>query len=271
MSSHPLPVGPRTTLWQALAIQSRVVGAMILRELHTRYGRDNVGYLWLFGEPMMLASVIGLIHLSAGHTAYGSDVQPVAFGVMAYTLFIQFRGIVNRSEGGLEANQALLYHRQVTIFDITLARALLEFAGVFTTYCILMTLLIMIGYGSLPARPLPFIGAWLLMFWYSIGHAFLITAVSYHNHTVGRFVHPYSYFMVALSGAYTPLGWMPPFIRTLLSYVPMTSIFELARYGQFESFNLDYFYPRYIIGACLILTWVGLVQMRAMRNRIHLS
>jgi len=77
--------------------------------------------------------------------------------------------------------------------------------------------------------------------------------------------------MIPLSGAFTPMMWMTPHIRELLSYIPLTSIFELMRYGQFESFDLKYFYPQYLIGSCLILTWVGLVQMRALRERVHLQ
>ena len=36
---------------KGLSIQRRVLGALLLRELHSRYGRENVGYLWLIGEP----------------------------------------------------------------------------------------------------------------------------------------------------------------------------------------------------------------------------
>ena len=260
---------PRSFL-ESFAVQTRVIGALILRELHTRYGRDNVGYLWMVGEPMLLATVIGLMHLSAGHTSYGPDVRPLPFGVMAYTIFILFRGIVNRSEGGIEANAPLLYHRQVTVFDVVMARGLLEIAGVFLTYVLLMSVIVAIGMAEPPDKPLVLLGAWALMFWYAMAHSFLVTAITYHNHTIGRLVHPYSYFMVGLSGAFTPIGWLPHPFREWLTYIPMTNIFELARYGQFQSFNLDYFYPKYIIGSCLVLTWVGLLQMRLVRARIHL-
>ena len=75
-------------------VQARVVGAVLMRERHTRYGRENVGYLWMFLEPLMLASVIGLLHYETGHTAYGTDMKPLPFGVIGYTTFILFRGIV---------------------------------------------------------------------------------------------------------------------------------------------------------------------------------
>ena len=67
---------------RSFAVHMRVIGALVLRELHVRYGRENIGYLWMIGEPMLLASVIGSIHAAnghGGHTAYGPDVQPVPF------------------------------------------------------------------------------------------------------------------------------------------------------------------------------------------------
>lgn len=262
---------PRRSIFQALAVQSRVIGALMMRELHTRYGRENVGYLWMVGEPMLLATVIGLLHQAGGHNEYGQDIRPLPFAVLGYTVFILFRGIVNRSEGGIEANAPLLYHRMVTVFDITLARAFLEFAGVFLTFTVLITLIVCLGYAEPPERPLALFGAWAFMFWYSLGHSFLITAISYENRTVGRLVHPYSYFMVGLSGAFLPIAWLPHPYREWLQWIPITSIFELARYGYFRSAELTYFHGQYLAGACLVLTWTGLVCMKLMRGKIHLS
>ena len=160
---------PRATFLQALGVQARVLGALIMRELHTRYGRENVGYLWMFLEPMLLASVIGLLHYESGHGAYGGDIKPLPFAVIGYTTFILFRGIVNRAEGAIEANAPLLYHRSVTVFDIVLARALLEFAAIFSTFAIIMTLIIFLGLADLPARPLYFILGWVLMWLFCFG------------------------------------------------------------------------------------------------------
>ena len=270
MSSLPLTLQPpRTSFLRSLVLQARVVGALMLRELHTRYGRENVGYLWMIGEPMILASVIGLVH-SRGHTNYGSDIRPVPFAVVGYTCFILFRGIVNRSEGSLEANGPLLYHKQVTILDLTVARALLEFCGCFSTFVALMTLLCCAGLAEPPVRPLALIGAWMLMFWYSLGHSLVITGVTHENRTIGRLVHPYSYFMVFLSGAFSPIGWLPHPLREWMTYIPITGVFELARYGQFNAAKPTYFYPLYLIASCAILTWCGLIAIRKTRAHIHL-
>ncbi|SEN64055.1 capsular polysaccharide transport system permease protein [Sphingomonas gellani] len=253
-----------------LATQMRVIGALLMRELHTRYGRENIGYLWLIGEPLMLAGVMALLHTS-GHTAYGSDIKPLPFIVVGYTTYIMFRGIVNRSDSALTSNAPLLYHRMVTIFDIVVARALLEAAGTFLAYSVLMALLWSAGLVALPARPLFFYAAQGLMFWYSLSHSMIIASITFHNRTMERLVHPYTYFMIPLSGAFFQVEMVPEPYRSWLMLVPLPHIMELARYGQFNSANLDYCDPWYVVGACMILTWVGLVTMRIYRNKVHLN
>jgi capsular polysaccharide transport system permease protein len=272
MSTSPAAIeAPRGSFMAALRTQMRVLGALILRELHTRYGRENVGYLWMFLEPMMLASVIGLLHYETGHTAYGGDIKPLPFGVLGYTTFILFRGVVNRSEGAVEANAPLLYHRSVTVLDVVFARALLEFASVFMTFVIIMTLVISVGLADPPARPLYVIFGWFLMWWYCLGHSLIITAATYERRTLGRLVHPYSYFMTALSGAFYQVGWLPPGIRVWAEWLPTTTVFETVRYGWFESANDEYAFYGYCMGVCLVSTWAGLVGLRMMRSKVHLS
>lgn len=270
MSSQPFAPVRRVSFFDALATQGRVIGALLMRELHTRYGRENIGYLWLIAEPMMLAMVIGGLHMS-GHTEYGSDIKPLPFTIVGYTIFIMFRGIVNRSEGAMESNAPLLYHRMVTVMDIVFARALLEAAGTFLAYAVLMVILCGIGWATPPARPLYLIAAILFMFWISLNHSLIIAGISHENRTVSRLIHPYTYFMVPLSGAFFQLEWIPHPYREWLQWLPLPHIFELARYGQFRSTNLEYFDGLYLTAICLTTTWLGLIVVKLLRKRIHLS
>jgi capsular polysaccharide transport system permease protein len=255
---------------QGFVIQWRVIGALLLREMHTRYGRENIGYLWLIGEPLMLASVMAVLHQS-GHTQYGSDIKPMPFMVVSYTTYIMFRGIVNRSDSALSANAPLLYHRMVTILDIVLARALLEAAGTFLAYCVLEALLTTLGLVELPARPLYLFAADALMLWYSLAHSMIIASISFHNRTIERLVHPYTYFMLPLGASFFQVKIVPEPYRSYLLWVPLPHIMELARYGQFRSADLRYCDPIYVIASCTVLTWVGLVTMRIYRNKVHLN
>ena len=41
------------SLRDSLRVQGRVLVALLLREMLTRYGRHNIGFLWVFVEPMI--------------------------------------------------------------------------------------------------------------------------------------------------------------------------------------------------------------------------
>lgn len=239
-----------------------------MRELHTRYGRENIGYLWLIGEPLMLASVMAAIHTS-GHTEFGSDIKPMPFIVIGYTTYIMFRGIVNRSAGAFEVNAPLLYHRSVTLFDIVFARALLEMAGVFLAYATLMLLLTTAGLMELPKHPLWLFVADGFMFWYSWTQSMIISAISL-NRTIERLTHAYTYLSIPISAAFFQINWLPEPYRSYIAWVPMADILEMARYGQFRSATFEYCNPLYVFGWCLVLTWIGLITLSLYRKRIHL-
>ena len=259
----------RPSFLAALSAQMRVIGAILMRELHTRYGRDNIGYLWLVGEPLMLGSVITLMR--SGETARQSDFNPVTFAAVGYTIFIIFRGIVSRSDGALAGNIPLLYHRMVTVLDIVIARALLEAAGCFISFLILLTILISIGYATLPARPLMLFAGIGYVFWISLATSMIIVGGTYENRTLERLVHPFNYFMIPLSGAFYRVEWIPQPYRRYLLWNPLPQIFELVRYGQFDSGTVEYVNFIYITGFCAVLTLLGLIAVQSVRSRIHLS
>jgi len=253
----------------ALTVQARVIGAVLMRELHTRYGRENIGYLWLIVEPLMLGSIIALLH--SGQSAHEGTINPVALTVTGYTIFIMFRGIVNRAEGTLHGNLPLLYHRMVSVFDIALARGLLEAAGTFLAFTILLSFIIAVGFADFPARPLMLLAGIAYIFFFSFGISMIIVGGTHDNSLLERLVHPFSYFMIPLSGAFYQVAWVPEPYRHYLLYNPFPQMFELVRYGQFEVATLEYVDFVYITAWTLVLNLLGLIAVRAVRNRIHLS
>jgi len=261
--------GGLAELAEGLDVQRHVVGALIMRELHTRYGRDNIGYLWMLVEPMLLASAVASLHGSSG--AHGHDLLPVPFALGGYCVFMIFRSVIGRAESTLEANQPLLFHRSVTIFDMLLARALLEGVATFAALTILLAGAWALGLAAPPARPLTFVGGYMFMLWFSFALSMPICAASYLSKVVSKIVHPLTYIAMPISGTFFILQWIPQPFRTWLSWSPMNQIFEMFHTGQFRSVESPYFDPLYIAGWCLALTFVGLLSLRAVRPHVHLS
>lgn len=259
----------RSSFYRDLTLQLDVIGALVLRELHTRFGRNNIGYLWMIGEPLMLATVIGGLHaFQPGHI--GSTMPPVAFSLVGYCVFIIFRGIFNRAESILESSLPLMYHRMISVLNLSLARVVVEAAGCVTTFVLLYTIVILLGFAEVPARPLWAIGGVTGMIWLSFAWGLNVTAITFEKPTLQRLVHPISYFMMPLSGAFFAVEWMPVSIQNAADWFPLVNIFEITRYGMFETASDKHLFPAYLIANCAVFTYTGLIGIRRVRNRIHL-
>lgn len=270
MPGGAVGTGAAAGFWRGLSVQAGVVQAIILRELHTRYGRRGLGYLWLVLEPLVLTvAVISIKIFRDSREAPGIDAAP--FVIVGYVAFIMFRSIFNRAESALEANTPLLYHRMVTVFDLLLARALLEAAGTAATFLLLMTVAAMFDFADPPARLFHLILGFLMLWWWSFALSMLICSWTYDNPTLQKFVHPVSYILLPLSGAFYMVEWLPTRVQEWLSWWPMAMMFEEMRYGQFMVAT-DRFVDRgYVAVVCLVLTLLGLLSLRELRRKVTLS
>jgi len=261
---------PVSDFLDGLEVQRHVIGALMLRELHTRFGRNNIGFLWFLAEPLLLGSAVAAMHSSGGN--HGTiDVHPIPFAMVGYVGFMMFRSIIQRAESTLIANQPLLYHRSVTIFDMLIARAALEFSAAVSAMAILVVGAWVLGFADLPARPIIVLEAMVLMLWWSFALCCIVCSICHASHVAERLLHPLIYLMMPLSGCFFALKWLPDPYRTWLSWFPMVQIFELLRHGQFESLDDRYVNLPYIIGVCLALTLVGLASVRVTRRHVHLN
>jgi capsular polysaccharide transport system permease protein len=248
-----------------------VIQALVLRELQMRFGRDNIGYLWLIAEPMMLATVVSSIHaaVSPGHAQIG--MAPFPFTLIGYCLFIIFRGSFGRSSHLIDDATSLLYHHMIRPLDIVLVKWIVEVLGCLSSLIILMSIAIALGIADFPVRPLYLMFAAFLISWLSFSGSMLVAAYTYDGHLLSRFIPPFSYFMMPLSGAFVTVNFLPSWARSVMVWNPMVSIFEMARYGQFESASDKYIYWQYVIAFCAITTYWGLIALRRMRKRIRVS
>lgn len=247
-------------------IQLRVIGALMLREMGTRFGRDNLGYLWLFLEPMMLGGAIGAIHHVSGHGLPGG-LDPFVFWVVGYIPFYLFRGIVNRAPNGVAGNQSLLYHRRVTLLDIMLARHLLEGAAVGIALGLYLLLFGAI-FGIWPEEPGLLVTGMVGMLGLAQGIALLIAAGTVYTELFERLTHLATYLSMTFTGAFFMVFWLPSDMQKAALTVPTVHCFELVRGGLYgtlvpTTYDLGYL-AAWIAGTHLL----GLAALRKARRHL---
>ncbi len=248
--------------------QLRVIGALIIREMHTRFGRRRFGYLWLFFEPLLLGAMIALIH---GSRVTGDGLRSTfEFFSIGYIMFFAFRGMVNRASGTISANRGLLYHRQVTLPDLFYARHLIE--GIACTG--VMTIFTIAGVamgGEPPESPIKMMCALGLMVLLSQGIALVVAGLTAEWEGLERLVHAMSYLMLPFCGLFFMVEWLPDWMQEIVLWIPTVHVFELLRSGQFGDHVIAHYDLQYLAGWILIPHLLGLAGLRLTRQRIGLE
>jgi capsular polysaccharide transport system permease protein len=263
MSAAAAPQGP--TLAESLAIQSRVVGALLMREIVTRYGRHNLGFMWLFLEPMLFTLGITALWV-ATKAVHGSSLPIVAFAVTGYSSVLMWRNCAGRCAGAIGPNATLMFHRNVRVIDLFASRILLEIAGATMSLLGLSLVFCFIGWMDAPVDLLTMLEGWLLLGWFGIAMGLLVGGIAAQSELVDRLWHTVTYVLFPLSGAGTMVDWLPPAAQNVVLWLPMVHGVEMLRHGYYGSAVRTFEDPAYLITCNVAMTLVGLVLVKAIRR-----
>ncbi|QEY24490.1 ABC transporter permease [Neisseria animalis] len=250
----------KTSFWESLMIQKRVIGALLMREIITRYGRNNIGFLWLFVEPLLMTLFIVLMwkFFRADRV---SDLNIVAFTITGYPMMMMWRNASNRAIGSISSNISLLYHRNVRVLDTIFARMLLEIAGATVAQIVLMGILIAVRWIEMPADVFYMLLAWLLMSVFAVGLGLIICSVAVKVEFFGKLWGTLSFVMMPLSGVFFFVHSLPQQVQEYALMIPMVHGTEMFRAGYFGENAVTYENPWYLILCNLVLLLMGLAMV----------
>jgi capsular polysaccharide transport system permease protein len=257
-----------TPLRRSLAIQARVIGALLLREVLTRYGRHNIGFMWLFVEPMLFT--LGITALwTATKAVHGSNLAIVPFAVTGYSSVLLWRNAASRCAKAIEPNLSLLYHRNVRVVDIFAARLILEIAGGTISLFVLSSVFIALGWMQFPADVLTMVAAWLLLSWFAVSLGLVVGAFSERAEMFDRLWHTITYLMFPLSGAVFMVEWLPQAAQEIVFWFPMVHGVEMLRHGYFGEVVRTHENIPYFILVNLFLLLIGLALVTETGRRVE--
>jgi capsular polysaccharide transport system permease protein len=245
-----------------------IIWALLLRELSTRYGRNNIGFLWIIGEPLLFCVAV-LILWSFIKPQYEHGIKIIPFLVTGYMPILLVRHILSHGMSAVRANVGLLYHRQITILHLFIARCGLEFIGVTLAFIIVWGMLSLFGQMGGPAQLHLVYAGWIILGVLSFGLALIAGALSQLFESVERFVSVITYILVPLSGTFYMAAWLPPHFREAVLTLPFLHPVEMVRGGLFGEFVPTYFSVSYAVAWAAGLMFVGLILTRFVRVRVE--
>lgn len=255
---------------RGVAVQTQVVHALMLRETRTRFGANQLGFLWAFIEPVLFVAtfyaLFALTERSAptGMTIFGFMVT----GVVPYLLFRESSG---RVAVAVSSNKGLLFYPQVRPLDLIAARVLLEFATFFLIFSLLMGgEALLRGAGEMQQPLMVLVGVTLAGL---LGGAFgaILGSLSIHLPAFERLTGAVLRPLFWLSGVFYTGNDVPPALLEYIQYNPVLHCVELVRSGWYHSYDSYVVWPWYPAFFAAVLLFFALLFERGSRSRIELT
>ncbi|GBQ66763.1 capsular polysaccharide ABC transporter transmembrane protein [Ameyamaea chiangmaiensis NBRC 103196] len=252
------------------ALQGRVIWALMMRELHTRFGRDNLGFLWIVGEPILFCAGVAIVW-SAIRPAHEHGLPTTAIVITGYVPLTMWRHSVARSVLAFEANGSLLFHRQVIPLDIIIARIILEVVGTLWAGLLVGGGAIILGFMKPPEN----YGLLYLGLFYQIafcfGCALIIAPLSERSEFVEKSLTILMYLSLPLSGAFAMVDWIPQHYRWILLLSPSVEGIEMIRGGQFGYVARAHYDIVYTTWINFLLILIGISLTLRAKKYIHIQ
>ena len=258
------------TFFHKLGAMSRILKALVLREIMTRFGRENLGFIWLILEPLILTTFVMFgWSIMYGSTKHGVTViQIVLTGSSMLSLW---RHVVTRFLHCFRQNAGLMFHRNVRPMDTILARFFLETFGTLVSFFV--SYLVLFIFDLVPAiyDPLLLLAAWFLLAAFSFSVALLVSALAELWEPSEKFVQPLMYITIPLTGAFFMVSWMPSDYHSALLLSPMINTVEMFRAGLLGPSVQAHYHSEYVVTVTVLLTAFALLLMRKAQTQIRMD
>lgn len=264
--------GAARQLWRGFQVQRQVVGAIMMREIVTRWGRRNLGFAWLFCEPLVFAFPVIAVW-SYVRAPFEHGLPMVAFVWSGYMPLLVFRHVCGTALQSVKNNAAVLYHSRVTPLDLFIGRQGLEALGNIAS--VFVSFLVLIGIGAMkwPDNFELLMLGFLYSTWWALCVALILMCLSERSEVVIQIWWPTSYLYIFFSGFFILADWLPVRLREIALLVdPPLHTYEMVRGGMFGN---QVMHPHYDIGYLTFLlsgmTVFGLWLARNAREYVELE
>jgi capsular polysaccharide transport system permease protein len=252
----------------ALRQQGRVIGALILRETRTRFGKSRLGYLWALAEPVVHVSLFAFLFSMLGRRPPVGDSE-FLFLVTGFVPFFMFRDLGGHVMNAISANRALLHYVVVKNVDVIAARIVLEIATKIVVFAILLAGAGIYGLQWAPDRPMLLVEGFLALALLGAGLGTVNAVMSCALPIWAKLISWMNRILYLTSGVMYSVEHIPEVGQKILVWNPVMHGITWIRMGFYQGFNSTLLDKSYIISWGLTLLVVGLLLERILRRKIE--
>ena len=255
-------------LGEALSCNFRVIGALVLRDMRTKFGRTIFGPLILVGWPLSHAILLMVINVVVRKISpFGTD--PTIFfstGVLPYILcFYPARFIMIFS---IHFNRGLLSIPAIKPLDLVFAQAVAQTVISFWVVAFFFGILFVFGVDIVPERLDELIFAILATMYFSVALG-VLGGVMYGM--IRAWLAPQLLALIVMyftSGALFLPEMLPMSLRNLIWFNPLFHCVEWFRVAYYNNYAFDMLSRTYLLSVSTVLLWIALLIERGLRGRL---
>lgn len=261
---HHLIATPESRLRDAFLQHARVVSALMLRDIKTRFGATYFGFLVSMLIPLAHIGVVLTIFVLLGRRApIGTDVALyLATAIVPFVIWSYTHQKVMQS---FAQNRALTSFPIVKFNDILIARALVEMLNAVLVVCVVTIALSMMVQDLFVSKLSSFFLALILSYALGISTGFLfgVFSVLAPAAMIAGFVIVPLYW--ATSGVFFIPEGLPEQLRFALSVFPLSHVVDFGRSAFYPSYLSDYANLLYVNAVIVGNILFGLALERVLR------
>lgn len=252
----------------SLNVRARVIRALILREVTTRYGDSKLGFFWALIEPATFLLVFVMIFSIIGRSSpLPGDLY--TFFLSGLIPFLMFRSISSAIGNSESANKALLVYPQVTTIDIKVARTIIEFLVTLFVATLTFFALYEAGYVLAPVDDVfQLLLCLLLLLVFSFGFGLIIASIIAYWPNFQKLFQPLTTRpLFLLSGIFFIPEQIPAPYNEWVAYNPLTQFIAWSRSSVYSNFDSIYGFNWNLVVITLALLVMGLALEKVTLRR----
>jgi capsular polysaccharide transport system permease protein len=256
------------TLCEDIATRWRVIYAIMLRDIRTRFGQTRLGYFWAIMEPITHLMTLGAVFYALNHAPPPVGDNLFLFYITGLVPFLMFSHISHDVMNAAEVNNVMLQLPIVKRTDIMVAHALRQFATEICVGIVIFSIAALLGQRGVPADPLTAMAAIALLGLLAAGvgafNLVIVEAFPSYETLYASFIR----LLYVASGIYFSPMAMPDWVREILTWNPILQGIEFFRSGFFPQYDPHWLDVNYLLIWVVASIGIGFALERALRARM---
>ncbi|HEY0276551.1 MAG TPA: ABC transporter permease [Paenirhodobacter sp.] len=265
MSQTDPPPKPLSKVHRVRFRTMRVLIALMIREMITRYGRSWGGYIWAILEPAGIVAVLS-IAFSAFLRTPPIGHSFALFYASGYLVFYFFNQIAAQSGTAIAVNRELMQLPMVRPLDAVIARFMLTFLTLICVASLIFGTLVVMTHTSVDVLHVLRAIVTVSVLGLGVGtvNAVIFTFIPVWRQIWAMLSAP----LMILSGTFFLYTSMPGWIQKILIWNPLIHVTGEMRMAFYPNYRGEYISLTYAGGVGIVLVIVGMALV--LRNHTAL-